>query len=409
MRASSTAFPIRSWDRWLDERQARIFVQALDEDGLAVGQPARPAGRYRSSRPAPDSPAARPTPARKSRSNSRPTTSPWCSRATTNRNAAAYAFTDSQLFVVNVSGGEPRQITTGRNSWSQPRFTPDGRTLLAVLEDAGAERLQRVAPGGVPWPDLTGTTSSPTASIAPWAVSRCPRIRAWCTSRPKTAATKSCISTRLRRRHGADAVRRGEGLDTPISRSRRAPSKLALYANWESASSPGEIALVSPAERQGAGAHQVQRARAPRSSTCRPSSISGSPAAAASASTASWCGRRASTRRRNIRCSWSSTAARTACGATSSSCAGTITCSPRPATCCCSLTTPARPASARNSRAPSRAIRSRDRPTRSTRRRTRPSGNFRSSTAAGSAPAARVTAGTCRTGCRARPRATSAW
>src|SRR6187455_3030911 len=32
-------FPIRSWDRWLDERQARVFVQALDEDGLASGNP----------------------------------------------------------------------------------------------------------------------------------------------------------------------------------------------------------------------------------------------------------------------------------------------------------------------------------------------------------------------------------
>ena len=32
-------FPIRSWDHWLDERQVRIFVQALDEDGLPSGAP----------------------------------------------------------------------------------------------------------------------------------------------------------------------------------------------------------------------------------------------------------------------------------------------------------------------------------------------------------------------------------
>src|SRR5690349_1702569 len=32
-------FPIRSWDRWLDERQARVLVQPLDDEGLAVGTP----------------------------------------------------------------------------------------------------------------------------------------------------------------------------------------------------------------------------------------------------------------------------------------------------------------------------------------------------------------------------------
>src|SRR5688572_5681713 len=32
-------FPIRAWDHWLDERRPRIFVQALDENGLAHGEP----------------------------------------------------------------------------------------------------------------------------------------------------------------------------------------------------------------------------------------------------------------------------------------------------------------------------------------------------------------------------------
>ena len=76
-----------------------------------------------------------------------------------------------------------------------------------------------------------------------------------------------------------------------------------LYANWESASSPGEIALVTPGGRQGAGAHQVQRRARRAARPAAASRTSGSPAAAASASTASSCGRRVSTRRRNIRCS----------------------------------------------------------------------------------------------------------
>jgi len=32
-------FPVRNWDRWLDERQVRIHVLDLDADGLAAGAP----------------------------------------------------------------------------------------------------------------------------------------------------------------------------------------------------------------------------------------------------------------------------------------------------------------------------------------------------------------------------------
>ena len=63
-----------------------------------------------------------------------------------------------------------------------------------------------------------------------------------------------------------------------------------------------------PGHRLGPGvppAPGVRHRRAPRRPVGQGSSrTSGSPAAAASASTASWCGRRASMRRRNIRCSW---------------------------------------------------------------------------------------------------------
>ena len=58
-------FPIRSWDHWLDERQVRIFVQALDEDGLPTGRAARPAGRH----PARGQPGIRRPPDRHRRRN----------------------------------------------------------------------------------------------------------------------------------------------------------------------------------------------------------------------------------------------------------------------------------------------------------------------------------------------------
>src|SRR5262249_25387347 len=72
--------------------------------------------------------------------------------ATTNRNKSAYAFTNAELFVADVAGGEPRAITRGTASWSLPHFTPDGRTLLAVLEERGRAvyNAQRLA--AINWP-----------------------------------------------------------------------------------------------------------------------------------------------------------------------------------------------------------------------------------------------------------------
>ena len=161
-------FPIRSWDRWLDERQARIFVQTLDD-----GRPRRRARRAtcspaRSSRRVRGSPAARPTPAKKSKSNSRPTTRPSCSPRPPIAMQPPMRSPIRSLFVASVKGGEPRADSPqGNDSWSQPRFTPDGRTSARRARSTGRERLQRVAARGVRLARAPASTaSSPTASIA---------------------------------------------------------------------------------------------------------------------------------------------------------------------------------------------------------------------------------------------------
>jgi dipeptidyl aminopeptidase/acylaminoacyl peptidase len=235
-------FPIRSWDRWLDERQARILVQALDENGLAVGTPrdllagtalaASPgfAGRQTDTGEEID---VEFTPDNRS----------LVFVATTNRNAAAYAFTDSQLFVVSVDGGEPRQLTTGPNTWSQPRFTPDGRTLLAVLETQGSSvyNLSRLA--ALSWPSLKQHIVSDgiDRSVNSFAVSPDSRL-VYFTAEDE--GNEKIYSTRL----GGGPVRSlfgiNQGSYTNITIPARA-GKAALYANWESASSPGEIATIS--------------------------------------------------------------------------------------------------------------------------------------------------------------------
>jgi dipeptidyl aminopeptidase/acylaminoacyl peptidase len=237
-------FPVRSWDRWLDERQARVFVQTLDEDGLAQGAPRDLLAGTRLAASAGF--AGRQTDTGEEiEVEFTPDNQAVVFGATTNRNAAAYAFTDAQLFVVNVSGGEPRQITTGSDNWSQPRFTPDGRTLLAVLETQGASVYNTSRVAALSWPDLNKhvVTAGIDRSVGSFAVS--PDSR-WLYFTAEEAGNEKLFSTRL----AGGAVQTLFGVDNGSFTNLTIPphaGKLALYANWESASAPGEIALVTPA------------------------------------------------------------------------------------------------------------------------------------------------------------------
>jgi len=238
-------FPIRSWDRWLDERQARILVVALDEDGLASGNVRDLLAGTRLAA-SPGFAGRQTDTGEEIELDFTPDNQALVFAATTNRNEAAYAFTDSQLFVVNVSGGEPRQITTGRNNWSQPRFTPDGRTLLAVLETQGSSVYNASHLAALPWPALDKhhvVTDGLDRSVGSFAVSSDSRT-VYFTA--EDSGNEKLFSTRL----SGGPVRTLFGVGKGSISNITIPSGVGrdiLYANWESASSPGEIALVSPA------------------------------------------------------------------------------------------------------------------------------------------------------------------
>jgi dipeptidyl aminopeptidase/acylaminoacyl peptidase len=121
------SFPIRYWDRWLDDSQARPFVQAVD-GGQAVDLLA---GTKLAAMPG----------FRGGFSDSGPTmNATWTPdskgvvfAATVNANEAAFAEVIGHLFVVSATGGEPRQLTNSRtDSYGQPVFRPDGKALYAM-------------------------------------------------------------------------------------------------------------------------------------------------------------------------------------------------------------------------------------------------------------------------------------
>lgn len=142
------SFPIKYWDRWLDDKKAHLFVQdakagAKPRDLLAgtkfIAQPGF-AGRQLDS--GEDLPATW-TPDGKS----------VVFVASTNKHQAAYASVPTQLFQLDVAGGEPRALTSDKDSYDEPEFLPDGKGFIVTFTKGGDGKTyhhQRIAV--YPWP-----------------------------------------------------------------------------------------------------------------------------------------------------------------------------------------------------------------------------------------------------------------
>jgi dipeptidyl aminopeptidase/acylaminoacyl peptidase len=237
-------FPVRAWDHWLDERRPRIFVLELDDDGLARGAPRDLLGGTRL--------LANPGFAGRQTDTGEeieiefsPDSKSVVFAASTNTHAAAYTFTDSQLFVADITGGEPRQITSGSDSWSRPKFTPDGRTLVALFERQGPRDVYNTTRlATLPWPDLGAhrvISDQIDRSVGSYAISPDSR-EVYFTA--EDMGNERLFSVRL----GGGTVQSlfgvGRGSYTNIAIPDRNP-RLMIFANWESASSPGEVATVN--------------------------------------------------------------------------------------------------------------------------------------------------------------------
>lgn len=143
-------FPIRNWDKWLEDTQGHIFVQSLEPEAKAKDLLAGTklvsergfAGRVQDSGEEFDAIWT-------------PDGASIIFVATTNRNTAAYATTNSALFKISATGGEPTQLTTGADSFSRPAFRADSKALYAVFTveaNGKVYNLERLAKFS--WPNL---------------------------------------------------------------------------------------------------------------------------------------------------------------------------------------------------------------------------------------------------------------
>jgi dipeptidyl aminopeptidase/acylaminoacyl peptidase len=236
-------FPIRNWDRWIDELQTRILVQSLEpgakaRDILAGTRLAGERGFSGATTAGGD--------------DLQPAWAPDGQSivfvAMTNRNAAAYSETNTNLYQISASGGEPKQLTTGKDSYTRPTFSPDGKSFYCVFNPATDKvyNLDRIA--RFDWPGAGGRKIV-TAGFdrAPTSFAPTPD-GSWLYLLAEDSGVEKLFTVPASGGEVALAMEMARGVYTNLAIPSRAPSA-TLIANWESAINPAEIVRIDLAAK----------------------------------------------------------------------------------------------------------------------------------------------------------------
>ena len=234
------SFPIRHWDKWLEDTQPHLFVQSLEPDAKATDLLA--GTKFVSERGFGGSLG-------NSGDDINAVWSPDGSSivfvATQNRNVSAYASSNTLLYKTSPGGGEPVAITSGKNSYGQPVFSPDGKSLYfhVAVENERPYNLNRLGmmswPGTGPERVLTTTFDRSVGSFALTPDSKTIYLLA------EEAGHEKLFSLPAK---GGD-VTRAFDMATGVYTNLRIPARAAtpmFFANWESSTNPNEVVRIDP-------------------------------------------------------------------------------------------------------------------------------------------------------------------
>ncbi len=236
------SFPVRNWDRWLDDMQIHVLVQNLEpgakpRDLLAPTQLVKQPGF-----------AGRTTEG--SRDEIDATWSPDGSSivfvATTARNTSAYAEYGTDIYRIPATvAEEPKVVAHADGSYVRPRFSPDGKMLFAVfsannLKSYNHERLIRFD-----WPSMENrivVTAPPfDRSVGSFAITNDSKFVYFTAEDAGLEKIYYCGTDGSNISLVVDPPR---GVYSNLSASQNAPT---LVARWGSSIEPPEVVRVYPA------------------------------------------------------------------------------------------------------------------------------------------------------------------
>jgi dipeptidyl aminopeptidase/acylaminoacyl peptidase len=125
-----------------------------------------------------------------------------------------------------------------------PRFSPDGRTLLAVIEELGPSVYNAARLAAFSWPQLGPhriVTGRLDRSVSSYAVTPDSR-RVYFTA--EDSGNEKLFHVPIDGGKVTESFKVGVGSYTNITIPERSPG-VTLFANWESASAPGEVAYIN--------------------------------------------------------------------------------------------------------------------------------------------------------------------
>jgi dipeptidyl aminopeptidase/acylaminoacyl peptidase len=232
-------FPIRYWDRWLDDTEPHVFVQELApgakaRDLLAGSRLVAHAGF-----------GGRMTDTGEELDTAwSPDGALVVFAATTARDTAAYAEVSVHLYKVPAAGGEPEALTAGPGTYERPAFAPDG-TLLALHTPQNGQGYNLTRLARVPWP-AAGAPTVLTASLDR-------SVSGFVAGADGRTAYFTAEDAGIEKLH-AVPISGGpirtpfdlkEGVFGTLALAAQAPPD-ALFATWETAVRPAEVYRLEP-------------------------------------------------------------------------------------------------------------------------------------------------------------------
>ncbi len=240
-----TGFPIRNWDRWIGERRPHVLVQPLaggEARNLLAGSELVAASGFSG----------------RGGLGSEELDAVWAPDgqsvifiASRNRHRSAFAFTHLDLWQVSVGGGEPRRLTgsdedDADDSFSAPRFSADGKYLLAAQSPRSASVYNAGRLARFSWPAMTprgGLLMPESLSVSSYVAATPSADQVW-------------VSAEY---HGQEAVFRGSFDGKPARRVALPPHGLytglagggkgrhsTLLGIYESGTEPPEVVRIDP-------------------------------------------------------------------------------------------------------------------------------------------------------------------